>query len=88
MTPTRAIPPRLLTEDQAADYLGAIPVTEVVRQGIGRIYIGRHPRYDIRAIDAWLDGLSGLSAISPIAANTADDLDDAEAALARFKNRA
>lgn len=88
MTSARVIPPRLLTKDQAADYLGEIPVTEVVRQGIGRVPIGQHIRYDIRAIDAWLDELSGLSAKSPVAANTADEIAPAEAALARFKNRA
>lgn len=88
MTTARALPPRLLTEDQAADYLGDIPVREVVRQGVGRVPIGRYVRYDIRAIDAWLDGLSGLGAKSSTAANPADDLDEAEAALARFKNRA
>lgn len=84
---TRALPPRLLTKDQLADYLGDIPVREVVRQGVGRVPIGQHVRYDIRAIDAWLDSLSGLVPNSAEAAPPADDPDDAEAALARFKAR-
>lgn len=86
MTAARAVSPRLLTEDQVADYLGDIPVREVVRQGVGRVPIGRYVRYDIRAIDAWLDSLSGLIPNSPEAAPPAD-LDDPEAALVRFTAR-
>lgn len=88
MTLPAALPPRLLTEQQAAEYLGAIPVAELRRAGIGRVPVGRCVRYDIRAIDAWLDSLSGIAAKSlPPAANQAEE-DPAEAALARFKNRA
>jgi hypothetical protein len=83
-----AIPPRLLTEEQAAEYLGAIPVAEVRRAGIGRVPVGKYVRYDIRALDAWLDSMSGIAPKSPPpAANQAEE-DPAEAALARFKNRA
>ncbi len=75
--------PRLLTADQAAIYL-SLPKATVVREGIGRIRLSAFTRYDIRAIDAWLDGLSGLSKTNmtqpaPSAAN-----DDAEAAFDRF----
>lgn len=64
---------RLLTEDQAAEYLG-LPVAEVVRQGIGRIPMGRYVRYDRRALDAHLDHLSGLA---PLSANDDDSPDAA-----------
>lgn len=75
------VPARLMTEDQAADYLGDIPVAELIRQGIGRVPIGRYVRYDRFAIDAWLDARSGLA---PATVTTTPE-DDAEAALARFQ---
>lgn len=87
MTLPAGLTPRLLTEDQVADYLGDLPVAEVKRQGVGRVPIGRCVRYDIRAIDAWLDSLSGLIPNSAPAATPADAPDDAEAALARFTAR-
>jgi len=87
MTAARALPPRLLTEDQVADYLGDIPVREVVRQGVGRVPIGRYVRYDIRAIDAWLDSLSDLIPNSAEPATGQVDDDTPEAALARFTAR-
>lgn len=58
------INPRLLTEEQAAHYLGDVPIAEVVRQGIGRVRFGRSVRYDRRALDAYLDALSGIAAQS------------------------
>lgn len=87
MTLPAGLTPRLLTEEQVADYLGDIPVKEVVRQGIGRVPIGRYVRYDLRAVNAWLDSLSGLIPNSADAAPPADDFDDPEAALARFTAR-
>ncbi|KQW79757.1 helix-turn-helix domain-containing protein [Brevundimonas sp. Root1279] len=76
MAEPRAIPPRLLSEDQAAEYLG-IPKAEIVRQGIGRVPFGRYVRYDRRALDAHLDALSGL------ASQSAND-DTPDAAFDRF----
>lgn len=64
---------RLLTEEQAAEYL-CLPVAEVVRQGIGRVPMGRYTRYDRRALDAYLDQLSGLA---PQFANDDDSPDAA-----------
>lgn len=88
MTLPAGLNPRLLTEEQVADYLGDIPLSEVKRQGVGRVPIGRCVRYDLRAIDAWLDSLSGLipNSATPAAVKAEDD--SPEAALARFKNRA
>lgn len=63
--------PRLLTDDEAAEYLG-VPKAEIVRQGIGRVPFGRYVRYDRRALDAYLDQLAGLI---PQSAN--DDSPDA-----------
>lgn len=87
MTLPAGIPPRLLTEAQAADYLGEISVGEVKRQGIGRVPIGRHVRYDRRAIDAWLDSLSDLIPRSAPTTPAPEDPDTPEAALARFEAR-
>lgn len=87
MTLPAGLTPRLLTKDQLADYLGEIPVAEVTRQGVGRVMIGTHARYDLRAVNAWLDRLSGLIPNSADAAPPADDFDDPEAALARFTAR-
>lgn len=87
MTLPAALPPRLLTEKQAAEYLGEIPLTEVRRHGIGRVPLGPHVRYDRLAIDAWLDSMSGLAAKSPWPAVAQAETDPAEAALARFQNR-
>lgn len=69
------VAPRLLTDDEAAEYLG-VPKAEVVRQGIGRVPFGRYVRYDRRALDAYLDQLAGL------APHSAND-DDPDAAFDR-----
>lgn len=79
---------RLLTADEAADYMGSIPVTEVQRLGVGRVPLGRHVRYDRHAIDAFLDRISNLQAPPPPPTGEARaDNDDADAALARFETR-
>lgn len=70
--------PRLLTPEQAAEYL-SLPVATVVREGWGRVQLGIYTRYDVNALDALLDERSGLTAQS--APPAADN--DAEAALAR-----
>lgn len=76
----RHVQPRLLTDKEAADYL-RLPVSAFVRTGIGRVRLGQYVRYDLRALDAYLDELTGLTAHS---APQPDN--DAEAALARFTN--
>ncbi len=55
--------PRLLTDAEAAAYL-SIPVAEFIRQGIGRVPLGKYVRYDRRALDDHLDRLSGLTSVS------------------------
>lgn len=83
MARSRAPTPRLMTAEQAAQYLGDIPVAEVERAGVGRVPMGRYVRYDRAALDAHLDALAGLGVNSQ---PTAPDLDarDPEAALDRF----
>lgn len=57
--------PRLLTGPQAAAYLGFksvellrnIPVEPIKLSPVG---VGRAPRWDRRALDRWLDGLSSI----------------------------
>lgn len=88
MTLPAGLPPRLLTKEQAAEYLGEIPVEEFVRQGVGRVPVGRYVRYDRFAIDAWLDRVSGLIPNSATPAAAKAEEDTPEAALARFKHRA
>lgn len=83
MTRSRPLPsiePRLIDEHQAARYLGNIPVSEVKRQAIGAVPIGRHVRYDRVALDRYLDGLAGLTS-DP---TTQPSQNDADAALDRF----
>jgi hypothetical protein len=75
--------PRLLTADQAAIYL-SLPKATVIREGIGRLRLGIFTRYDLRAIDAWLDGMSGLEKPNLNQAALTAANDDAEAALERF----
>lgn len=78
--------PRLLTAEQAAAYLGYattgllanIPIRPVQMAATGP---GSLPKYDRRALDAWLDKLSGLS----VASGGAGEADDAEAAYERWK---
>lgn len=79
------IAPRLLTAEQAAAYLGYattgvlanIPVKPILLAEKGP---GSQPKYDVRALDAFLDRLSGLSvpaaAVQPGPASEAD-VDDA-----------
>lgn len=80
------IAPRMLTAEQAAAYLGYatvgllanIPVKPVRMAEAGA---GSQPKYDRRALDAWLDRLSGLSVAGPQTEGRGeDDADDAFAA--------
>lgn len=80
MSALAPLAPRLLDEDQAADYLG-VPLKSFRRDPIGRIVVCGRVRFDRFAIDAHLDNLSGLAPKSaPLVVE-----DDPEAALARFK---
>jgi hypothetical protein len=78
--PALHIEPRLLTARQAAAYLN-MPITEVVRQAIGRLCFGTRVLYDRAAMDVHLDHLSGLASGSTL------ENDDPEIAFARFTSR-
>ena len=94
--PRPTIAPRLLTAEQAAAYLGyattgilaVIPVKPVQLAAEG---VGAQPKYDIRALDAFLDRLSGLSVPAPSGVDAADapappsPEDQAETAYDRWK---
>ena len=84
------IAPRLLTAEQAAAYLGYattallanIPVQPIQMTMTGP---GSQPKYDRRALDAWLDRLSGLS-VPPTAAQAgAGPADDPDAQFASWQ---
>lgn len=82
------IPPRMLTAEQAAAYLGYattgllenIPVKPVKMAVAGP---GSQPKYDRVALDTWLDGLSGLSV--PASKSGAGEPVNGEAAYADWK---
>jgi len=71
------IQPRLLTPDEAAAYLGYKSTAVLASVPVAPLRISldgaaANPRYDVRALDAWLDGLSG---IMPVALGaTAEDV--------------
>lgn len=64
--------PRLLTEKEAAQYLG-LPVAAVRRLMFGHVRLGARRRYDRRALDAYLDRLSGFEASNVTGAADADE---------------
>lgn len=82
------IAPRLLSAEQAAAYLGYattgllanIPVKPIQMAEAGP---GSLPKYDRRALDAWLDRLSGLSV--PAGEGQGKAGDDADAAYANWR---
>jgi hypothetical protein len=69
-------PKRVLTASEAAHYL-AMPVAAVRRMRIGEIKLGSSVRYDVKAIDLYLDQIGGLSSSGIIRSS-------AEAALEKF----
>ena len=69
--------PRLLTEDQAAAYLG-LPAASVRRLPFGHVRLGTRHRYDRKVLDAQLDRMAGLDSFVEPNVNKAD------AELARF----
>ena len=85
------LPPRLLTAEQAAAYLGyattgllaKIPVQPVQMTTAGA---GSLPKYDRAALDAWLDRLSGLS-VPTAAGGAGEGDDDPEVAYEGWKAR-
>lgn len=74
--------PRLLTAEQAAAYLGGLPVAAFRRLRLGEVSLGPRVFYDRHALDAHLDRASGLAALSPAIGPAAAN-DDPEAAFAR-----
>lgn len=80
--------PRLMTSSQAARYLGyestavlgAIPVKAVRLSAVG---IGKSARYDRRALDQYLDGLSGIKDNAAVTSLG----DEAESLFAGWKQR-
>ncbi|WP_337189142.1 hypothetical protein [Phenylobacterium sp.] len=92
------IPPRLLTAEQAASYLGyattgVLANIPVRPRRMALSGPGSQPKYDRAELDAWLDGLAGLSV--PAASNDgagqgagrgpSGGADDADAAFAAWK---
>lgn len=52
------VEPRLLSEPDAARYLGIAPRTLRTRRALGEVRavrIGRAARYDLRDLDAWIE---------------------------------
>lgn len=89
--PLAPLEPRLLTPEQAAQYLGyastavlaGIPIAPVHVAGSG---VGKGPRYDRKALDAWLDRLSGLSG-PPAALAAVPGPEEADDKLAAWRAR-
>lgn len=85
------IAPRLLTAEQAAAYLGYATTGVLANIPVQPIRVaekgpGSQPKYDVRALDAFLDRLSGLSV--PLAEQpTPAAEDDPETSYANWKTR-
>lgn len=71
------VEPRLLTEQEAAQYLG-LPAATVRKLPFGHIRLGTRHRYDRKALDKHLDAMGGLDSLAEPNVNKAD------AELARF----
>lgn len=58
-----SLPPRLLSREQAAEYLGVSPnhFIDEVAKAIPPVHIGRRNLWDRRALDRWVDEQSGFS---------------------------
>ena len=71
--------PRMLTAQQAAEYLG-YNSTDMLRripvEPVRLVPVNGQPRWDRRQLDLWLDGLSGLASVA--ANDDADSEDDVE----------
>lgn len=75
-----SVPPRLLTDAEAAAYL-SIPATSLRRLNVGRVVLDGRVRWDRLAIDAWLDAENGLVKAQPAPSPESE----ADAALARAR---
>lgn len=73
----QSMEPRLLTEQEAADYLG-LPAATVRKLNFGHVRLGTRRRYDRKALDAHLDRVAGLDSSAELNVNKAN------AELARF----
>ena len=78
-----SVPPRLLTDAEAAAYL-SIPVTSLRRLNVSRVVLDGRVRWDRLAIDAWLDQVGGLTPPDRARDSTPRLDDDADAALERY----
>ncbi|MGJ0427527.1 hypothetical protein [Methylocystis sp.] len=75
---SRSPAPRLLTKEQAADYIGVSVPTFTKVCNVAPIALGagkRLIRYDIKQLNIWIDGLSQT-----------DTLEDSDYWLERFEN--
>ncbi|HBI19251.1 MAG TPA: DNA-binding protein [Brevundimonas sp.] len=63
--------PRLLTEQEAADYL-RLPAATLRKLSFGHVRLGARRRYDRKALDAHLDRLAGLDSSGEPKVNEAD----------------
>lgn len=69
--------PRLLTEQEAAEYL-RVPAATLRKLSLGRVVLGTRHRYDRKALDIHLDRLAGLETAS------SQSMEQADVELARF----
>jgi len=69
--------PRLLTEEEAAAYLG-LPAATVRKLPFGHVRLGSRHRYDRKALDTHLDRMGGLDS------SAEPNVNKANAELARF----
>lgn len=86
--PRPALQPRLLTAEEAAQYLGNITVRNLKRLRLGVVLLGSITRYDRRALDAYLDQLSGLGAKMASSAGPAPDQANDDSPEAAFERSA
>ena len=78
-----SVPPRLLTDAEAAAYL-AIPTTSLRRLNVGRVVLDGRVRWDRLAIDSWLDQVGGLTPPDPARAHDLRLDESSDAAFQRF----
>lgn len=79
-----ARPPRLITAEDAIDYLSLPNRKALEAVPVRPLRIGARPRWDVRALDAWLDEQSNLSAESATGAEI-KGTEDPEAAFAGWR---
>ena len=82
------IEPRLLTVQEAAHYLhfkstAALKNIPIKPIHLAEVGVGKGPKYDLHALDRWLDRLSGLA--QQPTPSTASPNDEADAELAAWR---